>query len=64
LHDVNIATGVFNFLSDMYILAIPMPAVARLQISRMKKIGVSMIFSVGGVYANRQLLRSTYLTDS
>lgn len=50
-YDVSIATGSFNLLSDMYILTMPMPAVARLRISRVKKIGVSMIFSAGGVYA-------------
>lgn len=51
MHNVNIATGVFNLISDLYILAIPLPAVAKLKISRKKKIGVSMVFSAGGVYA-------------
>jgi len=50
LDDVSIATGVFNLVIDLYILVIPLPAVAKLRISRTKKIGVSMIFSAGGVY--------------
>ncbi|KAF2689726.1 hypothetical protein K458DRAFT_413973 [Lentithecium fluviatile CBS 122367] len=45
----SIATGVFNVIIDLYIMAVPLPAVAKLNISRKKKIGVAMIFSAGGV---------------
>jgi len=45
----SITTGAFNVLIDLYILAVPLPAVAKLNMSRKKKIGVAMIFSAGGV---------------
>lgn len=48
----SIATGVFNVIIDLYIMVIPLPAVAKLNMSRKKKIGVAMIFSAGGVYVN------------
>jgi hypothetical protein len=43
-------TAAFTVAIDLYILALPLPAVARLDISRKKKIGVSLILSAGGLY--------------
>lgn len=46
---MSIATGAFGLISDLYILIIPMPAVARLHLGRKKKLGVYLIFSSGAL---------------
>ncbi|MCJ1477408.1 hypothetical protein MMC13_006079 [Lambiella insularis] len=45
--NLSIAVGVFNILSDFYILCIPLPAIWSLQMPRRRKIGVSAIFLTG-----------------
>lgn len=39
--------GIFNIVSDFYILLLPMPVVWKLQLTLQKKIGVSVIFMTG-----------------
>ncbi|KAF2004210.1 hypothetical protein P154DRAFT_572244 [Amniculicola lignicola CBS 123094] len=41
--------GVYNLLSDIFILSVPVPAMRVLSIPRRKKIGLYLIFSAGGV---------------
>jgi hypothetical protein len=45
--EVLIANGIFNVITDTIMLVIPIKSVWNLQISRRKKIGVIVIFSVG-----------------
>ena len=44
---VNYGLGVFNLVSDMYLLLIPLPAVWSLQLPTRRKIGVFAIFLTG-----------------
>ncbi|KAF2745750.1 hypothetical protein M011DRAFT_405812 [Sporormia fimetaria CBS 119925] len=46
---VSVATGVFNVVSDLYILILPLPAVRKLKLSPRRKLGVYLIFSTGGL---------------
>jgi hypothetical protein len=46
---MNIATGVFGLISDLYILMIPLPAVAWLHLETKKELGVYLIFSSGAL---------------
>ncbi|ORY01726.1 hypothetical protein BCR34DRAFT_90809 [Clohesyomyces aquaticus] len=43
----SITQGVFNILSDIYLLLIPLPAVAKLRMSKRKKLRVYFIFLAG-----------------
>ena len=43
-------SGAFNTLSDLLILLVPVKAVWNLHMSRVKKIGVCLVFTVGVVY--------------
>jgi len=47
LPKVNDAMGAFNVFSDIYILCLPITAVARLRLPRVKKFGVMLIFLSG-----------------
>ena len=49
IQKTSVATGIFGLVSDLYILIIPLPAVAKLQLGRRKKLGVYMIFSSGAL---------------
>ena len=44
---LNIIIGVFNVVSDLYLILLPLPAVWSLQLPLRKKLGVSMIFLTG-----------------
>ncbi len=44
---LNTWPGIFNILSDFYILVIPLPAVWGLQLPTRKKIGISAMFLTG-----------------
>ena len=46
----NKTLGVVNFSSDVYILCVPIAAVAKLQLSFKKKVGVMFIFMAGIMY--------------
>ena len=46
----NKTLGVVNFVSDVYILFVPLTAVAKLQLSTKRKIGIIMVFMTGIVY--------------
>lgn len=43
----NILSGAFNLLSDIYILVIPIPAIAKLRMPLRKRLGVLFIFLAG-----------------
>ncbi|KAI1334901.1 hypothetical protein F5Y15DRAFT_262187 [Xylariaceae sp. FL0016] len=43
----NLSVSVFNFLSDVIILAIPQRAIWRLNMSMQKKLGVALVFAIG-----------------
>lgn len=43
----NVMFGVFNVLSDIYLLVIPIPAIIQLRLPFRKKIGILMIFLTG-----------------
>ncbi|KAF1845154.1 uncharacterized protein K460DRAFT_405425 [Cucurbitaria berberidis CBS 394.84] len=49
IQKMSIATGIFGVISDFYILIIPLPAVAKLQIRKKRKLGVYLIFSSGAL---------------
>jgi hypothetical protein len=49
LAKMNVISGVFGLISDVYILIIPMPAVWKLNIRKEKKVGVYVIFSSGAL---------------
>ena len=42
-----LVTGIFNVVSDFYILLLPMPALWRLQIPLQKKIPMMIVFATG-----------------
>ena len=41
------ASGLFNIISDICILLVPLKGVWSLQMSRMRKVGIYFIFTVG-----------------
>ena len=44
------AIGAFNLISDIYILIIPLPAIAKLTLPLQQKFGVFLIFFTGSMY--------------
>lgn len=44
---VGLAYGSMNFISDIFIIVLPLPIVWRLQLSRKEKLGVTLIFMSG-----------------
>lgn len=48
--NTNKALGVVNFLSDIYILCVPLAAVSTLQLSPKNRIGVMFVFVIGVMY--------------
>ena len=50
--DTTFAMGYFNILSDVYILILPISAVAGLNLPKRKKFGISLIFMAGILYAS------------
>ena len=54
----NKTLGVVNFTSDVYILFVPLTAVAKLQLSIKRKIGFMLVFMTGVMYV-RCYLRSS-----
>ncbi|KAL6720061.1 hypothetical protein ACLMJK_001982 [Lecanora helva] len=62
--DVNklyLASAVFNFLSDIAMLSVPIYLVWRLQMSIRRKIGVTAIFCTGGLACISSILRLIYV---
>ena len=61
-----LAYGSMNILSDLLIFTLPLPIIWRLELSRNQKIGVSLIFMSGAVYAdnhpNISMTKVTILT--
>lgn len=51
-----LAYGSMNILSDLLIFILPLPMVWRLKLSIQEKVGVSIIFMSGAMYANQHLL--------
>lgn len=47
---LDITTAYFNLVMDLFILLLPQTVIWKLQMSRNKKIGVSIIFSFGVLY--------------
>ncbi|PVH94523.1 hypothetical protein DM02DRAFT_692984 [Periconia macrospinosa] len=47
IQKMSIIAGCFGVVSDIYILIIPLPAIAKLKISQRQKIGVYLIFTSG-----------------
>ena len=43
------AYGSMNFISDLFIFALPLPMVWRLQLSRKAKLGVTLVFMGGAM---------------
>ena len=44
---VTIAVGIFGLIADVFLLALPVPAVLKLQMPRRKKLGVLCVFATG-----------------
>ena len=51
----NIALGIVNFVTNVYILCVAIAAVSKLQLSTQKKIGVILIFMTGTTYVDSYL---------
>ncbi|KAL8863020.1 MAG: hypothetical protein Q9178_000393 [Gyalolechia marmorata] len=51
-----VATGVFNVLSDLYLLVIPVPATLALHLPRRKKVGLLVLFATGILAFNASAL--------
>ena len=45
--DVSLVAGIFNMISDIYLLVIPIPAVWGLKLEKKRKLGVLIIFATG-----------------
>ena len=48
--DIGLVASVFNVVSDTYLLIIPIPAVWALQVTRKRKIGLTVVFGTGLMY--------------
>jgi hypothetical protein len=57
----SLSAGIFGLISDIYILAIPLPAIRKLHLRRKKKIGVYIIFSSGALYVYTGVVSCTQL---
>ncbi|KAL8712350.1 MAG: hypothetical protein Q9220_003501 [cf. Caloplaca sp. 1 TL-2023] len=44
---INVCIGVFNIISDLYLLVLPIPATLALQLPRRKRIGALVVFMTG-----------------
>lgn len=53
---LNLAAGIFNALTDYYILWIPLPIVWGMNLPLKKKIGVALVFLQGLLYDIKSLL--------
>jgi hypothetical protein len=42
-----VVIGVFTVVADLIIFTLPLPVIFRLQLSRQRKIGLGVVFSVG-----------------
>jgi hypothetical protein len=47
IQNVSITSGIFGVVSDLYILVIPLPAIAKLNILKRRKLGVYLFFAPG-----------------
>ncbi|KAI0165411.1 hypothetical protein GGR52DRAFT_107168 [Hypoxylon sp. FL1284] len=47
MHAHNFASGIFNIISDLVILAVPQSIIWKLQMTTPKRIGVSLLFMIG-----------------
>ncbi|KAI1855544.1 hypothetical protein JX265_004627 [Neoarthrinium moseri] len=56
-HYTNLATSIFNVISDFMILIIPQRAIWKLHMSTKKKLGVSMVFAIGLLACVSALIR-------
>lgn len=56
-----LAYGSMNIISDLIIFVLPLPMIWRLQLSRKEKIGVSLMFMTGVMYAPNQPRNSILL---
>lgn len=45
-----LATGYFNFLTDFYILLVPLPAIFRLKLPLVRRLRIASIFGLGVLY--------------
>lgn len=56
----NMASGLINLVSDLAILLAPQWVIWRLNVSRSRKIGVSLLFVIGILYVSAASLRRTW----
>ncbi|KAI4197871.1 MAG: hypothetical protein LQ346_002885 [Caloplaca aetnensis] len=59
---VGIASGIFNIITDAYLLVLPSIAVKKIQIDPRKKLGIMMGFSAGIIALNASILGLWYRT--
>ena len=62
--DVSLAAGIFNMVSDIYLLVIPIPAVWGLKMERKRKLGVLIIFATGFSWVNLRVISGAILLTS
>lgn len=61
VNDLYLASAIFNVLSDIAMLSVPMYLIWNLQMSTRRKIGVSVIFLTGGLACISSIIRIVYL---
>lgn len=59
-HQLGVASGTLNVVSDFLILTLPLPIIWRLQMSTRKKVGVIAIFALGGLACIASVFRLVY----
>ena len=62
--DYLIASSAFNVALDFWILALPLSVVWKLQLSTRRKVGLSGVFLLGGLYVTAYLLFSSRIYSS
>lgn len=56
-----VVNGVFGVVADLILFALPFPVIVRLNLGRKKKIGLIVVFSIGGLYVLLAPIRSLKL---
>jgi len=57
-----VATGIFNMITDLIIILLPIPFIRKLQMTRGAKIGLVAIFAIGLLYETLGVACSVYVS--
>lgn len=60
-----VINGVFEVVADLIVFALPFPVIIRLNLGKKRKIGLTVVFAIGGLYVlwvpTRNLKLSAYI---